>query len=122
MARNICLASIVGYACSLPCLWLSQAELQQIRNTEPQLLENPEAQQQIQQLAAADDVLQQRKAAVAQLALVLELAKDLDAARASLDAPSGGPESAGAAAAALFDDPEQLAQMLGITADDDDED
>lgn len=90
-----------------------QAELQQIRNTQPELLENPDAQQQIQQLAQADDVLQQRKAAIAQLALVLEIAQDTEAAQASLDALQG-PE---AAAAALLDDPEQLAQMLGITGD-----
>jgi predicted component of type VI protein secretion system len=90
-----------------------QTELQQIRNSQPELLENPEAQQQIQQLMQADEVLQQRKAAVAQLALVLELSKDLEAAQASLDAPPG-PE---AAAAALLNDPEQLAQMLGIDDD-----
>ncbi len=89
-----------------------QAELQQIRNTQPQLLENPEAQQQIQQLAQADEVLQQRKIAVAQLALVLEIAKDLEAAQANLETQPGGP---GSAAEAFMDDPEQLAQMLGIS-------
>lgn len=94
----------------LCCCWV-QTELQQIRNTQPQLLENPEAQQQIQQLAQADEVLQQRNQAVTQLALVLEVAQDLDAALASLDAQAQGPE---AAAAAFMDDPEQLAQFLGI--------
>lgn len=89
----------------------TQAELQQVRNTQPQLLENPEAQQQIQQLAYADEVLQQRTTAVTQLGLVLEVAADLDAAQASLDAQQQGPE---AAAAALLDDPEQLAQLLGM--------
>jgi hypothetical protein len=88
-------------------------ELQQIRNTQPELLENPEAQQQIQQLSHADDVLQQRKAAVTQLALVLEVAQDLEAAQASLDAQQQGPGRA----AALMDDPEQLAQMLGVLDD-----
>jgi hypothetical protein len=90
---------------------LPQAELQQIRNTQPQLLENPEAQQQIQQLAQADEVLQQRKIAVAQLALVLEIAKDTEAAQMNMDTEPTGMDSA---AAAFIDDPEQLAQMLGI--------
>lgn len=92
---------------SLCCLLFAQVELQQLRNTQPQLLDNPEAQQQIEQLAQADKVLQQRKAAVAQLALVLELASDLDAAQASLS--ETGPE---AAAAALLDDPERLFEVL----------
>jgi hypothetical protein len=56
-------------------------------------------------------VLQQRKTAVAQLALVLELAKDLEAAQENLDTQMAGSESA---VAAFMDDPEQLAQMLGI--------
>lgn len=60
-------------------------------------------------------MLQQRKAAVAQLALVLEIAQDLEAAQASLEAPPG-PE---AAAAALLNDPERLAKMLGFDDDDD---
>jgi hypothetical protein len=98
--------------CCVCHIW-SQVELQQIRNTQPELLENPEAQQQIQQLSQADDVLQQRKAAVTQLALVLELAKDLEAAQASLDAQQQRP----GAAASLMDDPEQLAQMLGVLDD-----
>lgn len=56
-------------------------------------------------------MLQQRKTAVAQLALVLELAKDLEAAQENLDTQMAGSESA---AATFMDDPERLAQMLGI--------
>lgn len=55
-----------------------------MRNKQPQLLETPEAQQHMQQVAHADEVLQRRKAAVLQLAYVLDLAQDLDAAERML--------------------------------------
>jgi len=55
-----------------------------VRNQQPNLLETPEAQQHMQQVAHADEVLQQRKAAVLQLAYVLDLAQDLDAAERKL--------------------------------------
>jgi len=106
---GVLLASHNVLVSCLPFLLVLKAELQQIRNAQPQLLENPEAKQRIEQLAHADDVLQQRKAAVTQLALVLELAQDLDAAQESLDS-----QQSSDAAAAFLDDPEQLAQMLGV--------
>lgn len=63
----------------------------------------------MQQVAAADEVLQRRKAAVTQLAYVLNLAQDLDAADRSLQASSmrqeGGPGG--------LSMQEQLAALLG---------
>jgi hypothetical protein len=95
-----------------------QAELQQVRNTQPGLLNSPEAPERVQQLAAADAVLQQRRTAIAQLAFVIEVAGDLDAAAARLGSPASAQEDT---AAALMQDPERLAQLLGITDSAEDE-
>lgn len=65
---------------------LLQLEIQKARNANSQLLESPEAKQHIQQVAAADAALQRRKIAVGQLAYVLDIAQDLDAAERSLAA------------------------------------
>ena len=63
---------------------LLQYEIQKARNNNPQLLESPEAKQHIQQVGDADAALQRRKLAVGQLAYVLDIAQDLDAAERSL--------------------------------------
>jgi hypothetical protein len=125
---------------NIPCLLLLllQTELQQVRNSHPQLLESAEAKQHIAQVAAADEALQRRKTAVGQLAYVLDVAQDLDAAKRALEgsgdptvdmvgsssSSSAGVEQGGgrlgaaaaAAAAAPADlpSPEDLAALLGI--------
>jgi hypothetical protein len=66
--------------------YILQTELQQVRNSQPQLLQSPEAKQHMAQVAAADEALQRRKTAVGQLAYVLDIAQDLDAAEASFAA------------------------------------
>lgn len=67
-------------------LLLLQYEIQKARNNNPQLLESPEAQQHIQQVTAADTALQRRKIAAGQLAYVLDIAQDLDAAEKAVSA------------------------------------
>ncbi|WIA21341.1 hypothetical protein OEZ85_000568 [Tetradesmus obliquus] len=117
----------------------AQTELQQVRNSQPQLLRSPEAQQHIAQVAAADEALRRRKTAVGQLAYILDIAQDLDGAERALAGSGtggdGGISSSGAgggfgveqgggrlgaaaaaAAAAPADlpSPEDLAALLGI--------
>jgi hypothetical protein len=111
----------------------AQTELQQVRNSQPELLQTPEAKQHIAQVAAADEALQRRKTAVGQLAYVLDIAQDLDGAEASFAAgrsnstangsgvgseQGGGRLGAAAAAAAAapadLPSPEDLAALLGI--------
>lgn len=92
----------------------SQAELQQVRNTQPELLNSPEAQDHIRQVAAADEVLQRRKAAVAQLTYVLQVAQDLDAAERSFAASRESSRQQASAAPGDLPSPEDLAALLGI--------
>eukprot|EP00878_Enallax_costatus_P027497 GHUV01029616.1.p3 GENE.GHUV01029616.1~~GHUV01029616.1.p3 ORF type:complete len:182 (+),score=84.18 GHUV01029616.1:2696-3241(+) len=62
----------------------AQYDIQKARKNNPQLLESQEAKQHIQQVEAADAALQRRKLAVGQLAYVLDIAQDLDAAERTL--------------------------------------
>lgn len=80
-----------------------QLEIQKARNANPELLQTPEARQHIQQVQAADAALQRRKLAVGQLAYVLDIAQDLDAAERGLASSSGE---------GLTGDDEQMAEEL----------